>query len=111
MNSRIYTNCNKGHANFSGKVIPLFEHMYTAERLELVKKVIAKRAKEEEIKRKEDVEVERKSKRMQRKGKEKVAGDKGEKRKRDSRAGGERPAGGFMQSAMGAGKREEEKKR
>ncbi|KAI3797793.1 hypothetical protein L1987_33056 [Smallanthus sonchifolius] len=67
--------------------------MYTIERMELVKKFVAKRAKEEEIKRKEDVVTERKSKEdaeKRRKGEEKVTGDEEEKRKRDSRVHGER---------------------
>ncbi|KAI3815614.1 hypothetical protein L1987_15291 [Smallanthus sonchifolius] len=52
MNSRIYTDCHRGHANFSGKMTPLFEKMYIDKRFELVRKV-AERRKKEELKQKE----------------------------------------------------------
>ncbi|KAI3704094.1 hypothetical protein L1987_74307 [Smallanthus sonchifolius] len=54
-----FTRMNRGHASFSGKVTTLFNNMYTTERLELVKKVVAKRSKEEKLRKKEEMKKER----------------------------------------------------
>ncbi|KAI3717453.1 hypothetical protein L1987_69083 [Smallanthus sonchifolius] len=60
--SQLSREWSRGHASFSDKVTPLFNNMYIAECLELVKKVFTKRSKENELRKEEDMERERRAK-------------------------------------------------
>ncbi|KAI3815707.1 hypothetical protein L1987_15386 [Smallanthus sonchifolius] len=112
MNNRIYTDCSRGHATFSSKVTPLFDNMYTVGRLELVKKVVAKRSKEGEMKKKHNVERERERKskhdaKRKIKGKAVLTPDEEERRRKERKATRDRPTGGFREAGM----REEERRK